>query len=381
MSDLFIFAGEASADLHGANILLALQTTHPHLPITGVGGPKMRAAGLVPLLTMEAFAVMGFIDVFLVLPRLIRQFYQVARFILQEKPAVVLFIDYPGFNLRMAKYLRKKHFQGKLYQFISPSVWAWGKKRISLMADNLDHLFSILPFEKELFARTKLPVSYVGHPLVERIQAHTYRPLPLPTNRKIVALFPGSRQHELKRNFPCQINACKQLQRLHPDLFFALSLSRETFRNELMSYAKKQNFVPDLIVSEEQGYDLMKLSHLAIAKSGTVTLELALHHVPTIVTYGISSWDLFIARDLLRIRLPFYCIVNILSKKLVFPELFGPHLSPEAIFSHAHALLLDSHLYAKTQQDCKELTALLGPLKSSEEVSKLLFSGIFQERA
>ncbi len=147
-SHLFIFAGEKSGDLHGGHLLRELFTTHPHLHISGVGGPSMRAQGLKCFLSMEDFQVMGFVDVFFALPRLARQFYLIKNFILREQPPIVLLIDYPGFNLRLAASLRKAGFQGHICHYICPSVWAWGKKRIPHMARTLDTLFSILPFEK-----------------------------------------------------------------------------------------------------------------------------------------------------------------------------------------------------------------------------------------
>ncbi len=202
--DLFVFAGEKSGDLHGEKLLEALRAKSPHLKIAGVGGPLMRSKGMQCILPMEEFQVMGFIDVFLSLPKLMRQFYFVAREILRLNPRIVVTIDYPGFNLRLARHLRKKGFKGKLVHFICPSVWAWGKKRIPLMAENLDMLLSILPFEKELFAHTELPVHFVGHPLSERMKAYPYKVLTLPLGQKNPR--PLSRQPE-KRD-PAQFKRC-----------------------------------------------------------------------------------------------------------------------------------------------------------------------------
>ncbi|MBS0627154.1 MAG: lipid-A-disaccharide synthase, partial [Verrucomicrobia bacterium] len=145
--DLFIFAGEPSGDLHGEALIQNLRSLHPEITISGVGGPKMRAAGLDSILEMEQFQVMGFIAVFLSLPKLIRYFYFLAKTILFLKPKAVLFIDYPGFALRLERHLKKKHFKGKIIHYICPSVWAWGKKRIPLMEKTLDLLISIFPFE------------------------------------------------------------------------------------------------------------------------------------------------------------------------------------------------------------------------------------------
>ena len=162
--DLFIFAGESSGDLLGSRLLSALYKHNPNLNIVGVGGPKMRAAGMECIMQTEAFEVMGFIDVFLALPSLIKKFYKVAKAILCSNPKAVLFIDYPGFNLALASYLRKKGYRNQLIHYVAPSVWAWGKKRIPKMAQTLDLLLTIFPFEATYFAHTPLAVHYVGHP-------------------------------------------------------------------------------------------------------------------------------------------------------------------------------------------------------------------------
>lgn len=247
--DLFIFAGEQSGDLHGEKLLLALREKRPDLIVSGVGGPRMRAVGIDCILPMEEFQVMGFIDVFRSLPKLLRQFHFVARSILKLNPKAVVTIDYPGFNLRMARHLRKKGYKGKLIHFICPSVWAWGKKRIPLMANNLDLLLSILPFEKQLFKETLLQVVFVGHPLVERLKHYPYKELSLPREKKILALFPGSRRKEIERNLPLQIQVCKALMQEHPEIHVAISVAGEEHRaliREILTQEREEDFFFDL---------------------------------------------------------------------------------------------------------------------------------------
>ncbi|MBS0605631.1 MAG: lipid-A-disaccharide synthase [Parachlamydiales bacterium] len=367
---LFIFVGEKSADLHGEKILEALKQLSPTLRIFGVGGPKMRAAGLNCVLPMEEFQVMGFVDVFLALPKLMRQFYFVSDQILTLKPKAVLFIDYPGFNLRMAKHLRKKGFQGKLCHYICPSVWAWGKKRIPLMAKHLDLLLTILPFEKSYFADTGLRVEYVGHPLVQRIKDHTYLPFPFPQDKKILAIFPGSRRKELERNLALQLQVCSRLKYDNPELAFALSVSDEKYRPLIEEIVEKQGWKDKLqLVPQDRTYELMRAAHAAIAKSGTVTLELALHGVPTVVTYAISALDLFIARDVLKIRLPFYCLVNIIANSEVFPELFGPNFTEKNLYQKISALIEGTERRI-CKASCQALKDQLGDGNASQEAAK-----------
>ncbi len=367
--DLFVFAGEASADLHGENLLHELKTLHPDLKIAGVGGPRMRQCGMDCILPMEAFQVMGFVDVFLCLPKLIKQFYQVIRAIEKLQPKVVLTIDYPGFNLRLVRKLRKRGYVGKLCHYICPSVWAWGKRRIPLMAKNLDLLLTILPFEKEIFKETSLPVAYVGHPLVERLKNHVYSPFSLPDNKRIIALFPGSRQKEIERNLPNFLNIVRSLSE---EYCIVVSVADPFSKPKIFQMISAAGLTPGKevhFVASQFTYELMHAAYLAIAKSGTVTLELALHRTPTVVTYAISPLDLFIARDLLRIRLPYYSLPNIIAKKAIFPELFGPNFTLENLKKHVQELLTDVGHQAYKQR-CDEVISLLGDQSASKQAAQ-----------
>ena len=374
--DLFIFSGESSGDLHGEALLKSLYALNPHLNIMGVGGPRMRKAGLQNLLQMEQFQVMGFIDVFLAFPKIARHFYFLAKEILKANPKIVVFIDYPGFALRLEKYLKKNGFQGKITHYICPSIWAWGKKRIPLMENTLDILFSIFPFEKNYFTPT-FRVEYIGHPLVSRIQEHFYKPLPWAYGKKVISLFPGSRKKEIARNLPLQLKALKKLLEKDSESIGAISLSQENFTPLFLQYLTAEGLTLGesiRLVSASESYELMANSFMALAKSGTVTLELALHKIPTVVIYGISALDLFIAKDLLRISLPFYCIVNISAQKEVFKELIGPNATEENLSKEAEKLFEDSNYRQEKIQLCQEVALSLGNSRASENAAVTLIN-------
>ena len=175
MTRYYLFAGEISGDLHGSRLMQALQSQRDQVSFYGVGGPLMRLEGLDCFIQMEKFQVMGFSDVIKALPHLWKLFYQVRDHILNMQPDCLILIDYPGFNLRLARSLRRKGFKGKLVQFICPSVWAHGKKRIAFLAAYFDLLLSIFPFETAYFAKTSLRVEYIGNPLTETISQHNYQ--------------------------------------------------------------------------------------------------------------------------------------------------------------------------------------------------------------
>ncbi len=328
----------------------------PAVSVMGVGGPRMRAAGMECIMPMEKFQVMGFSAVIGALPKLMRQFYFLKKTILEKNPKVVVLIDYPGFNLRLAKSLRKSGYKGKICQYICPSVWAHGKNRIQTLVENYDLLLSILPFEKEYFSHTGLRVEYVGHPLMREIQ-------PAAPQNNLLALFPGSRLKELYLNFPLQLQTAKKF----PQYKIAVSVAQPHFQPILQEMAQKAGAEVSFALSSE----LMKNTTLAIAKSGTVTLELALHGVPTVVTYGISPFDLFVAKYLLRIHLPYYCLVNILAQKEVFPELIGPALNEKNLYLATQKVITE--IEAK-KASCQEIRTLLGNQDASLRAAELILS-------
>lgn len=365
---LFIFAGEPSADLHGGALIQKIHEVCPDLAIFGVAGPHMRKAGLETVMEMERFQVMGFVDVALAFFRIARQFFTLRKLILERNPEVVLFIDYPGFNLAMEKSLRKKGFKGQICHYICPSVWAWGKKRIPRMEKTLDHLFTILPFEQKFFDPKKLDVRFVGHPLVQRVQ-NPVEPLDLGTDKPVLALFPGSREKELCRNLGKQLKVARRLKEQNPDLIVAVSLSTPAFEERIRKEAEGLDIV---LIPSNKNYALMRRATVAIAKSGTVTLELALHGVPTVVTYGLSRLDLFIARDLLRIRLPYYCIVNIILEEELFPELFGPKLTETALFNETNKFLKSEEARQFCREKCENLRKILTKKDPAEEIAQTI---------
>ncbi len=360
MIDLFIVAGEPSGDAQGAKLIEELLKQRPALKIGAVAGPKMRAHPIESFFQMEHLQVMGFIDVLLALPNIFRQFFAIRNQILKLQPKAVLFIDYPGFNLRMQQSLRKKGFKGKLIQFVCPSVWAWGKKRIPRMAENLDLLLTLFPFEASCFQGTKLPVQFAGHPLAASIAS--FKPMEgfkkkhgIQEEEKILAIFPGSRKKEIERNLPLQLGAARKLAQSDPSIRIAVSIAHPSLQKEIQNLCQPQ----ELLIPPQEGYDLMKNAWLAAATSGTVTLELALHGMPAVVNYAVKPLDRFLAQKIFRINLPFYCIVNILLSKSVLPELFGPHFTEDKLLFWMAKMGYDSAFRTACRNQLEQVRKLL----------------------
>jgi lipid-A-disaccharide synthase len=358
---IFIFAGELSGDMHGGRLLQAMRKQKSDLQAVGVAGPDLRALGVEPILRMEDFQVMGFTDVLKSLPRLWKQFNQVRDYILKNSPDVAIFVDSPSFSLRMAKVLRKRGYQGKIVQYICPTVWAWGKHRIQEMEKNFDLLLTIYPFEKAYFADTKLAVEYVGSPILEMIDHHTYDPkwnetLGITEVNHLIALFPGSRTGEILRNLPKQLEAAKLIKRSDPKACFAISSAQDKNLPLIKKLLNESHLKIDqdaFLVPKQFSYELMKACLGAIAKSGTVTLELALHGCPTVVVFELTALNRFIAKYVLGVKLPFYCIVNILGMKSVFPELIESGFTSENVFHQFMKIYEEGTLRDVCVADCK----------------------------
>lgn len=380
MTRYFLFAGEASGDLHGSQLMQTLKADGSSALFYGIGGPLMRAQGIEGPLKMEEFQVMGFSDVIKALPRLWRTFYQVRDLIVNIQPDIAILIDYPGFNLRLAKSLRKQGYRGKIVQYISPTVWAHGKKRIQTMAETLDLLLTIFPFEEEYFSHTDLKVKYIGNPLVDNFHRWRYdeqwtSSIGLSSNAELIAIFPGSREAEICRHTPLQLQAAIHLKQQLPQIKFGLSYAREELLPLMRSLIEKTSLVigQDLFfVPSQFRYELMHDCRTALAKSGTVALELALHRKPSLILYSLTQLNYYIAKYILRLNLPHYCIVNILGKGEIYPEFIGRNLCSAAIAKKLYDIHTDEIQRASTRLACSEVIEQLGHQRSHQAAAQAI---------
>ena len=343
--DLFVFAGETSGDKLGARLLHEIKKRRPNLKIAAVAGKEMRVENPFLVMPTEEFEVMGFFQVFLAIFSLMKKFFFLKKWILKNNPKVVVFIDYPGFNLRLEKALRKKGYKNKIIHYVCPTVWAWGKKRIDLMEKTLDMLLVLFPFEKACFSNQCLKVKYVGHPLAFATPSKEEQ-----KEKFAIGLFPGSRTKEIENNLPFHLDTAKRLLEEGIDIEIYLSIAHEKFIPLINKVLSKFPTLKNIHLWRDQPYQMMQKIDIALATSGTINLELALHLIPTIVTFYINHVETFIGKNILRIILPFYCIVNICEKKEIFPELYGPNLTKEKLYFLTKKLIEDE----KLRQTCKE---------------------------
>ncbi len=344
--NIFIFAGETSADLYAGMLLVQLKKQLPSTHFWGVAGPSSKSLIDKCVIPMEKFQVMGLSDVLKALPRLIVYLNQLANAIVKQQPEMVIIIDQPSFGIKLAKKIRKHGYRGKIVQFVAPTVWAWKKKRAQEMAEYFDLLLTLFDFEPQYFADTKLKTVFAGHPIVELIANDNSMSLCLDPDRPILSIFPGSRPAEIKRNLDKQLKAAQAYCKKFPSTQIAISAAKKDVGD----------LPPGIIlVPFNARYELMKKSHLAIAKSGTVTLELALLKVPTVVTYELSFLNYFMAKYVMKVdKMPFFSIVNILAKKEVFLErIKGPVTSAD--IAKALEILQNPKRYEECVQDCNAL--------------------------
>lgn len=370
--NFYFVAGEPSGDLHGGKLLHALKKSDPDLIAHGIGGPLLREEGITPFFKMEELEVMGLSDVLKAFPRLWRLFRKVKKHILSLNPDLVILIDYPGFNLRLAKALRKAGYKGKIVQYVSPTIWAHSVQRIEHMASTLDLLLTIYPFEPPYFSNSSLPVEYVGNPLVEYIHNHHYddnwqQELKLDPERPVMALFPGSRRSEILSHLPVLLKAVEKLKESDPSLQFAISCARpenQSLIEKIFAHSPLKEGYDLYVIPKKYTYELMRDSVSAIAKSGTVTLELALHTCPTLVIYNLTWINWLYAKWILNLRLRHYCIVNILQGKEIFPELIKNGFSISNIARAAQGLLRGPE-----REDCLAACSHLKEVLSDSQAS------------
>jgi lipid-A-disaccharide synthase len=353
--DYFIFAGEPSGDLLGYHLMQELICHNPTAKIEGVFGPKMRLLAYPCVMHAEDFQVMGFIDVIKNLRRLIKNFVFLKKHLLKNPPKHIILIDYPGFNLRLAKSLKKAKCPSKICQYVCPSVWAWKYNRVKFLKKWVDLVACLFPFEPMYLEKAEVPCTYVGHPLAKALQSPK---LPYASRSPILLIFPGSRKGEIERNLRLQVQtALTSAEQYRIGISCANDLHRPCIENILKDLPQSRLF----IFPPAENSMLMEQASLALATSGTITLELALHHLPTIVCYQISRIDYYLAKYFFDIRLPFFCIVNFLMMEEVFPEFYGKNLSVNKLSAKLLELLNSSEssqaIYEKTLNCAPSLLA------------------------
>ncbi|MGA8890427.1 MAG: lipid-A-disaccharide synthase [Anaeromyxobacteraceae bacterium] len=337
---ILIVAAEASADVHAARALEELQEIRPGVQAFGVGGPRLRAAGLEALYPAEDLNVMGLVEVLPKIPRILAVMRGLREAAEARRPKVALLVDSPDFNLRLAKHLKKLGV--KVIYYVSPMIWAWRSGRARKIARVVDRMLCILPFEERFYEGTGVSARFVGHPFAERAPpgdaAGYRRALGLPEGRTVVALLPGSRRSEIDRIFPPMLDAAERIRTLHPDVQFVVPVA-PTLSEEALRPALARHATLDVRLVAGRADEAVGASDAALVKSGTSTLETALMNRPMVVVYKLAWLSYWLGR--LLVHMSHFALVNILAGRTVVPELLQQEASPERMAAEIERLLSD----------------------------------------
>lgn len=366
-----IVTGEASGDLHGANLIQAAREIDPNLKFFGVGGTRMAAAGCEILIPAEELAVMGVVEVlarFSVIRRAFRRLTKVLQG--EERPDLVILIDYPGFNLRLAK-VAKAAGVPVLY-YISPKVWAWRKGRIHTIAQRVDTLAVIFPFEPEIYQGLGLNVEYVGNPLLDELgsscdRAAYLRRHGLDPARPVVGLFPGSRQNELKYIFATLVESAQRLRQTRPELQFLLPVAPSLSKAELQQRLSGSHL--PVVLVEDNIYDTAGACDTVISVSGTVTLQIALAGTPMVIIYKAAPMSYAIGKRLVRIE--HFGLPNIVAGRGIVRELLQDGANPEAISAEILRLLDDQSYNRDQRKGLESVRQRMGAPGCSARVARI----------
>lgn len=368
---VLIVAGEASGDLHGASLVSELRKRDKRLVFFGIGGDGMKKAGVELVHHVREMAFLGFFEVVRHLP-LVRRVFRETRDLLEyRKPVCVILIDYPGFNLRLAREAKRRGIP--VFYYIGPQVWAWGRGRVKKMARCIDRIAVIFPFEEAIYREAGLPVDYVGHPLKERVKASLtraafFRRMEFRSHCPTLGLLPGSRLQEVRHLLPEMLRACTLLRRSLPRLQVVLGMSPTL---SLEDYAP---FLPgDTSVRPVRGrtYDVMGHSDAVLVASGTATLETAILETPMVILYRMAPLSYLLGR--LLVKIPRIGLANIVADRPVVPELIQHRARAEHIAETVRPLLLDAKVRARIRKELRDVSRQLGKAGASARAAQSVF--------
>jgi lipid-A-disaccharide synthase len=377
--NVMIIAGEASGDLHGARLVSAMLTKEPELSFCGMGGKELAAVGVELLFEAKRIAVVGIAEVVTHLPDIFRAQKTLKARMKEDRPDLLILIDFPDFNFMLAKYAKKLGIP--IYYYISPQVWAWRPGRVATLKKLVDKIGVILPFEEQFFRDRGVAASYVGHPLLDSVQSdcskvtfcneHTIDP-----NSLLIGLLPGSRKKEIASLLPVLLQTAQKVQNESAKkvvflLPVASTLSKEeVLANGVIEYGKGL----ELQLITENRYDMMAACDAALVVSGTVTLELALLDTPMVVFYKVSPATYRIGKLFLNKNLKYFSLVNLIADDAVVPELSQENVNPDNLYAELSPLLLEGSRKEKMLDGLALVRERMGTVGASAKSAELALS-------
>ncbi len=376
MARVLIISGEASGDLHGANLAKALKARDPQVSLAGIGGRAMEAAGVRLVEEMGRFDVIGMVGPF-ALVSIIRRFITMRRLFRSKQWDTVVFIDHPGLNMRLAYFAKAAGL--RVVYYIAPQIWAWAPWRIRWIKQRVDHVLVILPFEKSLYDEAGVRCTFVGHPILDAVAGRYDRRelrgrFGFSDDERVVALLPGSRAHEVQVLLPILLEAVEKLARREPKTKFILAQA-STIHDNLLQPLLGRSPVPIALV-KEQATEAMALSDLVLVASGTATLQAAAVGTPMVLFYRTTPLTFWFANVVIRfvIRVKWIGLVNLVAGRTVVPELVQSAATGQRLYEEALRILEDRPTYNEMKRDLAKVRAALGEPGASARAAEVVLT-------
>ncbi len=360
---LMLIAGEVSGDHHGERLVRELSALQPDLQFVGIGGTGMRDAGVKLLHTIDELAVLGLVEVIKNYPAIRSIFFDCVRYARKYKPSAVILIDYPGFNIRFAKQMKKIGIP--VIYYISPQVWAWGRHRRKTISKRVDKMLVFFDFEKDFYTDTGLDVTFLGHPLVETVDPQMDKTTFLRANglqqtKPVVGLLPGSRKNEIINILPIMIETAYMLSLKRPDIQFVLPIGQSVPSDKIDEILQNthRDKIKQLRLAPRQVHETMAYSDMVMIASGTATLETACFATPMAIIYKVNFITYLLARML--IRIPYIGLVNVVAGRKIIPEFIQHEACPSAIAESVLKHIDNPQLMADKRHELKQIRQKLG---------------------
>lgn len=368
---ILIISGEASGDQHGAKLVSEVLKIDPSIVFFGMGGEKMRQAGVNILVDNKTMAVVGVTEILSHALPIFHAWQTISQAIREQRPDLVVLIDYPGFNLQMARIAKKADIP--VLYYISPQVWAWKQHRIKIIKKRVNKMLVVFPFEEKLYQNAGVPVAFVGHPLAGTVHPNMTKPqarahFHIAENARVIGLLPGSRKGEIKRLLPTMLESAKHLKAGFPDLEFILPLASSLSQADIDPYL--QNNPLPIHVIRDHFYDALQLCDAAIVTSGTATLETALLGVPMVIVYKTTPITYFLAK--LVIKIPYIGLCNIVAGRHIVKEMIQNDANFINITDEISHILNDSAYRENMHRDLLKIKENLGNGGGSMQAARVL---------
>ncbi len=363
-----IIAGEASGDLHGSKLVRAMQSRHPGLVFVGIGGPALRLSGVRILMDASELAVVGITEVFSKLPRIFRGMGIIKKLLKSVRPDLLILIDFPDFNLHVAAVAKKLGIP--VLYYISPQVWAWRPGRVKRIGRLVDRMAVILPFEERFYQQHQVPVTYVGHPLLdERLPPPEHLLQKKSAGPPVIGLLPGSRDKEINNHLPVMLDAANILKERVKHATFVISHAPAVKRGQIEAIVRAHRFQVDATILSGGVESVFEHSDVVVAASGTVTLQAAIYGMPMVIIYKVSPLSYWLGRALVKVQN--IGLVNLVAGREIVPELIQHDASALNISTALSDMLGDTERRYRLKRELLELREVLGEGGASDRVARI----------